>query len=98
MVYFGAIVPSGIQTANGRLVGRDVIDLVIPVAGDTYIFTFGSIETTANILQSGATQKIETFPHGAIGIAPGWSFQLDLWGTSNAAAAAYEVEMVYVER
>jgi hypothetical protein len=97
-VYFGAIVPAQVPGASGRLVGSDALSNVIPVIGETYYFTFGDVSLPTNTLVESTTARVVTLPHAAIAIAPGWSLQLDLWGASNAAAAAYEVELCYVER
>ncbi len=97
-VYFGAIVPSGVQTGAGRLVGRALLSSTIPVVLDTYIITFGDVGASTNVANGGATRADKTIPMAACVVAPGWSFQLDLFGASNAAAAGYEFEFVYAER
>lgn len=97
-VYFGALVPSGVMSSSGRVVGRTIIDTAVPVVGDTYIFNFASSSMGTNVLLGGTTTRNNTYPQAPVIIAPGWSLQLDLWGASNAAAAAYEFEIVYAER
>lgn len=97
-VYFGAIVPTGLPTANSRLVALGTVDTAIPVAGDQWLFTFGDSSPSMDQLNGGTTAKNMTFSVPPMVIPPGWSLSLGMWGTSNAAAPSWEFEMGHVER
>ncbi len=95
-VYFGANVVA-LPTAAGRLLGRGQIQGTIPLPADQWLFTFGDVSGPTNVLGASAIKSI-TLPCPPINVAPGWSFQLDLFGVALAAAPAFEFELGYVER
>lgn len=95
---FGAIVPLALPSANARLLSNHKIDTAIPVAGDQWLFTFGNSAPAMDQLNGGATAKNMTYNCPPIVIPPGCCLALDMWGTSNAAAASWEFECGWVER
>lgn len=99
LVYFGAIVPTALPSANARLVGRGQWNSAIPVVGDQYSYNFGAPSGANDMLSGGATAKNATMWCPPVVIPPGWSLAIDQWGPSNAATpASWEVEMGWVER
>lgn len=95
-VYVGANVVS-LPTAAQRLVGRGQIQGSIPLPGDQWIFTFGDVSAPTNVLGASGIKNL-TLPCGPVAIAPGWSFQVDVFGVALAAAPAFEFEIGHVER
>ena len=91
-------VATSAMTTGGRLLGKTLVNSTIPVVADTYVFTFGDIGMATNVLFGGATARFQTYPMPAVAVAPGWSFQLDLFGASMSGAPSYELEFVYAER
>lgn len=91
-VYFGAIVPAALPSTVSRLVASGMVSAAIPTAADYHTWMFGPSTQT----HAGSAPFIMTVP--AIAIPPGWSLSLELWGASNAAAASFEVELVFAER
>ena len=91
-------VATSAMTSGGRLVAHALLNTVIPVVNDTYIFTFGDNAMTTNVLLGGTTARFNTYPMPPIAVAPGWSFQMDLFGASMSGAPSYEFEYVYAER
>lgn len=83
--------------AASRIHTHGLIQSSIPLAGSTWIFTFGEGATAANF---GYASVINTLaiPCPPVVIGPGWSMQLDLWATALAAAPTFEVEVGYAER
>ena len=95
-LYAGANVV-GLPTAGARLLSHGMIQGTIPLPGDQWIFTFGDTTMPTNAVGASAIKNL-TIPCGPVVIAPGWSFQLDIWATALAAAPAFEVELGFVSR
>src|SRR5207248_2749105 len=99
LVYFGAIVPTALPSANARLVGNGTLDSAIPVIGDQYLLKFGNAAVSMDQLSGGTLAKNMTVNAPPIIVAPGWCLALDMWGTSNAATpASWEFELGHAER
>jgi hypothetical protein len=81
---------------TGRIHTHGLIQSSIPLAGSTWIFTFGDV--VANNFGYASVINTLTMACPPVAIAPGWSMQLDLWATALAAAPTFEVEVGYVER
>jgi hypothetical protein len=81
---------------TGRIHAHGLIQSSIPLAGSTWLFSFGD----AYQGNFGYASVINTLSLACppLVIAPGWSMQLDLWATALAAAPTFEVEVGYVER
>lgn len=82
---------------TGRINAHGLIQSSIPLAGSTWIFTFGDASVAADFGYASVINKV-TMHAPPVVIAPGWSFQLDLWATALAAAPTFEVEVGYAER
>lgn len=95
-IKFGANVVT-IPGATQRVFSHGQIQGTIPLPGDQWLFTFASVEMPTNILGASAIKNL-TIPCGPMIIGPGWSWQLDVWATSLAAAPAFEFEFCYAER
>ena len=96
VAYAGANVVS-LPTAAGRVLGHGLIQSSIPLAGSTWVFTFGDVTTPTNFGYASAINSL-TIPCAPFSLAPGWSLQLDIWATALAAAPTFEVEIGYAER
>ena len=88
---------TGLPTATSRMVSHGLVQTSIPLAGSTWIWTFGDVGATTNFGYASVINSI-TIPAAPVIVAPGWSFQLELWATALAAAPTFEVEVGYVER
>ncbi len=97
-VFFGAIVPAALPTANARLVANGLVNSAIPVTLDQWLFTFGNSSPHMDQLNAGAGAKNITIACPPIVLPPGWSMSLGMWGAANAAAPSWEFEMGHVER
>lgn len=98
VIYCGAIVAIATSSAARKL-GSGVIRPVIPVIGDTYLFTFNAFFGAGLGGQAVAGTAIANviIPSGPILIAPtGW-YALHLWLPSQSAASSYEAEVGFVE-
>ena len=96
--YFGAVIANAIPTSAGRMVSMGNIATAIPVVLDTYTFVFGSQNIHMDQAKAAAVAKNITINVPPVVIAPGWTLQLELWGTSYTTAAQYVLEMGHVER
>ena len=96
LAYAGANVVS-LPTAAQRVLAHGMIQSSIPLAGSTWIWTFGDVTFTTNFGYASAINSL-TIPVAPVVIAPGWSLQLDIWATALAAAPTFEVEIGYAER
>jgi hypothetical protein len=94
--YFGAVV-TALPSASQRVLGSGAVQSSIPVVKDLWTFTFGDITAPTNILTATGAKNL-TIPCGPFAISPGTNFALEMWGTSCAAAPAWEFEMGYAER
>jgi hypothetical protein len=92
-VYFGAIVPTGLPSANSKLVANGQVANAVPTSLDQWLFdaTGGAGNT------GGATSTVETRV-APIVIPPGWSLSLEMWGPGNSSAPSWEFEIAHVER
>jgi len=82
---------------TGRINAHGLIQTTIPLAGSTWMFTFGAIEAPTNFGYASVINSL-TIPCPPLIVAPGWSMQLDIWATALAAAPTFEVEVGYSER
>lgn len=96
-VVFGAVVTTPLPSSAARLVSAGAVQSTIPVVKDLWIFTFGDVGASTNILTASAAKNL-TIPCGPIIIAPGWNIAIGMWGTSNAGAPAWEFELGFAER
>ena len=83
--------------ALSRIHAHGLIQSSIPLAGSTWIWTFGDIAMPTNFGYASVINSL-TIPCPPVVIGPGWSMQLDLWATALAAAPTFEVEIGYAER
>lgn len=97
-LYFGALVPTALPSSSSRLVAHGSLTSAIPVAGDQYVIAFGSSYSGMDMLSGGTAAKNLTMTVPPVAIPPGWSLSLELWGTSNAAAASFEFNFAWDER
>lgn len=97
-MFFGAIVPLALPSSNARLVANGLVNSVIPVTLDQWLFTFGNASPSMDQLNGGASAKNIVINVPPVIIPPGCSLSLDMWGTANAAAPSWEFECGWVER
>jgi hypothetical protein len=93
----GGIVASLPSASLGRVQAHGLIQSSIPLAGSTWIWTFGDPSSPASFGYASVVNSL-TIPVAPIVLAPGWSLQLDLWATALAAAPTFELEIGYAER
>lgn len=82
---------------TGRIHTHGLIQSSIPLAGSTWIFTFGDSAMPSNFGYASVINSL-TIPCPPIIIGPGASMQLELWATALAAAPTFEVEVGFAER
>lgn len=99
VIYCGAIVSVAPTSEAIRLLGHQIVRPVIPVLGDTYLFTFGGLENNlgGNIVEGTAIASL-AFPHVPFSIGQNEWFAFHLWLPSQSAASSYEVEVAYTLR
>lgn len=98
-ISFGAITTTDSGSDVGqRLVANGQVTGAIPVALDEWLFTFGAVSQTLDSIGTQTLVKRLTVPTCPVVIAPGWSWTLEMWGASNAAAPSWEFELGYIER
>lgn len=97
VVYFGNITAALPSASGGRLLSKGIVDYALPIIGDQWLFTFGDVAMPSYQIAATALKQI-TIPCGPIIIGPGQNVTFEQWGTSNAAAPAFEFELGYVER
>jgi hypothetical protein len=99
LVYAGALVGVASTPNLSRLLENGIVRTVIPVAGDQYLWRFG---TNENVLDQVAIQTAaitqRSIPHVGVEIAPGHSFVMHIWSASQSVAASYELMLGYRER
>lgn len=88
---------TSLPSGTGRILTHGLIQSSIPLAGSTWIFTFGDQVMPSNFGYASVINSL-TIPCPPVIIAPGWSMQLDIWATALAAAPTFEVEVGYAER
>lgn len=96
-IYFGAVVSALPSATGGRLLSKGIVDYALPIIGDQWLFTFGDVSMPSYQIAATALKQI-TIPCGPIIIGPQQNVTFEQWGTSNAAAPAFEFELGYVER
>jgi hypothetical protein len=97
-IYFGACVATAAPTSAARLVSLGNIATAVSVVMDTYLFHFGDVNTKMDQLKAAAAAKNISIHVPPVVLAPGWTLQLEMWGTSYTTAAQYVVEFAYAER
>ena len=86
-------------TAQKRDLGRGNVRVVIPIIGDTYLWTFGRNNAGGGgLITSGTTQCSLTFPHVPVVIGPQQMFAFNLRGASMSAGPIFSLEMGWAER
>jgi hypothetical protein len=93
----GTNVTSLPSATSGRVLTHGLVQSSIPLAGSTWVFTFGDAGMSTNFAMASAINTM-TIPCPPVVLAPGWSLQFDLWATALAAAPTFEVEIGYAER
>jgi len=97
-VYFGACIATAAPTSAARLVSLGNITTAITVVQDTYLFHFGDVNTRMDATKAATPAKNISIHVPPVVLSPGWTLQLELWGTSYTTAAQYVVEFAYAER
>lgn len=98
LVYAGALVASA-DGGGVRLLDNGNLRTTIMVAKDQIIWSFGGDQQDLDITAiATATATQRSLPHAPVAIAPGHSFLLYLWSTSQSAAQSHEVVVGYFER
>jgi len=82
---------------TGRIHTHGLIQSTIPLAGSTWLFTFGDSAMPTNFGYASVINSL-TIPCPPVIIGPGYSMQLELWATALAAAPTFEVEVGFAER
>lgn len=83
--------------ASSRIHTHGLIQSSIPLAGSTWVFTFGDTAMPQNFGYASVINCL-TMPCPPVVIGPGWSMQFDLWATALGAAPTFELEVGYAER
>lgn len=97
VIHFGALTAAA-TTTGGTLVSRRRIDNTVPVTLDEWIFLFGDVSVSSDVLSGGTVVKRTSYRLPPIVIPPGYALKMGMWGTSNAAAPSWEFEFDYAER
>lgn len=98
LVYAGALVAVAASTLQ-RLLQSGNLRTTIMVAKDQVVWNFGGHEQQIDTLAIGTATATQRFvPHVPVVIAPGHSFLLYKWSTSQSAADQNEFEVGFVER
>jgi len=98
LIQFGAVVTTSLPSGAQRVLARGQIQSTVPVVQDEWWFTFGDVSMPTGMIMTATTVKKLVIPCGPIVLGPGWGMTLEMWGTSNAAAPAWEAEFAWVER
>jgi hypothetical protein len=97
LIYAGAAVATA--GTSPRTIASQNVRTVIPVVGDTYVFTFANQLPAFVGLPIEGTLICERAIHvPPVVIGPNEWYKLVLWRASQSAAASYEVEMGWWER
>lgn len=97
-VYFGPITAAATTSGGYQVFQREMLG-AIPVLGDDYTLTFGDFG--ASMTSGNTTASVPrktTVPLPAIAIPPGYALKIGMWGTSNAAASKWDMDLVWAER
>lgn len=95
-VYYGAVVALT-QGSAGRLVAGGMMSPTIPLVKDTMRIEFGTQDVGPSV-NTTAVNTTRTVIAPPICIPPGGWLALQMWGTSNGGAPAWEFQFDYVER
>lgn len=95
-IIFGAIVALT-QASAGRLMAVGMANPTIPIVKDTICMEFGRAhaDTVVNVAAANTVRQVSLPP---VVIPPGGWLAIQMWGTGNAAAPAFEFQLDYVER
>jgi len=96
LAYAGAL--TTVADAQARIVANGMLRSVIPVAGDEWIFKFGGVEGAGPSSLGGTVALRMPVPCAPIILGPGQNAALQIWFTSNNAAAEYEIDAGWWER
>jgi len=94
--YAGNLTAAAATTAGRYLVGNRYLKGAIPVAGDTYTLSFGSVDQTAAFSISTILFSLQGI--GPVILNPGEAFLLHLWFPSQSGASSYAPEVGWTER
>lgn len=95
-IYFGAI--TGLtQATGGRLIASGMLSPTIPLVKDTMRIEFG-VASMPGLVNVASTNVNRSASVPAICIPPGYWLAVQMWGTSNAGAPAFEFNLQYAER
>lgn len=94
--YAGNLTAAAVTTANRTLIGNRYFKGAIPVAGDTYTISFGSVDQTAAFAISTIITSLQGA--GPVVLNPGEALILYLWLPSQSAASSYAPEVGWTER
>jgi len=96
-LYVGANVTIA-PSASARVVAHGMLRSVIPVAGDEWIFKFGGQDFSCASSLGGTVALRMPIPCAPLILGPQQNACLQIWFTSNNAAAKYEIELGWWER
>ena len=96
-IHAGALVT--VAGPGKRIVSNSLFRTVIPVAGDTYVLTFGDdAMPESNPTLNGTNPVLVTQGAPAVEVPPQWALCFGLWLPSQSAASSWEVELGYFEQ
>lgn len=96
-VAFGALTLAASSSA-ARILGRAPVRTIAPLVNDKYLLTFGSLPDVASQNYALATAGAFTAGFPPIIIGPNQVLSVHSWGTAQAAAPSFELEMGWIER
>jgi len=97
LIYAGAALATA--GASPRTIAHQAVRTVIPVVGDTIIFSFGNqVPAFVGMPIEGTLIMERCMAVPPVILGPGGWYKLVLWRASQSAAASYEVEMGWWER
>ena len=95
-LYAGNLTVAAATTANRPIIGQRYMKGAIPVAGDTYTVSFGSVDQTASLAVSTIMFSLQGC--GPVVLNPGEGFYMFLWFPSQSGASSYAPEIGWCER
>ena len=97
-IYHGAVVAAAATTSQ-RILGSGLLRTVVPVVGDTYLFTFGQPAPSVSSMIVGSTAIANiVVPMPPVVLGPADQFLLHLAGASQSGAHSYEITLGFWER
>lgn len=95
-VYAGALVAAA--AANKRLLWSDILRVVIPVIGDTYLIEFGGPTALSSIASAGTAVAQVAKQAPPVILGDGDNASIVLWLPSQSTGSAYELTFGFTER